>query len=205
LTPPPELPNIDPCGDNSDCQKQDIAQSIQLAAPDLAWLAWHNQPCRAALQVTKKDMAGVRAAFDSWPTLQAVGSSQGVPASILGAIGVRESNFAGGNEKDGAGVGVGVFQLTVSPKSGVTASWANGLLTASNTAAGMLNANGATLQARFPNLTASQLAQATAASYNIGTDPHKGITGNPNTIDQGTAGGNYGINVINIQSACFVF
>jgi hypothetical protein len=52
----------------------------------------------------------------------------------------------------------------------------------------------------FPNFTATQLLQATAASYNLGVG---GISGNPNTIDQGTQpSGNYGSNVLAMVN-CF--
>jgi len=53
------------------------------------------------------------------------------------------------------------------------------------------------------------LTQATAASYNMGVfNPSTGrpnFTGNPGTIDQGTAGpngGNYGSNVVALMN-CF--
>jgi len=57
----------------------------------------------------------------------------------------------------------------------------------------------ATLAARFPNFTSEQLLQATAASYNFGTS---NISGNPNTIDKGTTGNNYGSNVLLLMD-CF--
>lgn len=44
-----------------------------------------------------------------------------------------------------------------------------------------------------------QLLQATAASYNFGTS---NISGNPNTIDAGSANDNYGTNVMNLMD-CF--
>jgi hypothetical protein len=56
-----------------------------------------------------------------------------------------------------------------------------------------------TLAAAHPNLNPTQLLQATAASYNFGTG---NISGNPNTIDVGTTGGNYGANVLLLMD-CF--
>ena len=59
------------------------------------------------------------------------------------------------------------------------------------------------LSAWFPNFTPTQLLQATAASYNIGL---WGISGNPNTIDWGTApagaNGNYGSDILLLMN-CF--
>lgn len=55
------------------------------------------------------------------------------------------------------------------------------------------------LAANFPNFTAAQLLQATAAAYNFGTG---NISGNPSTIDVGSAGGNYGNNVVKLMD-CF--
>ena len=118
---------------------------------------------------------------------------------MLAAVGVRESGFQNVVEKDGAGVGVGVFQITVSKASGVTAALAGSLAWAADYAAHLLNNDMAILQAKYPNLTPSQLLQAAAASYNFGTP---NISGNPNTIDVGTAGGNYGSNILRLIK-CF--
>jgi hypothetical protein len=49
------------------------------------------------------------------------------------------------------------------------------------------------------SFTPPQLLQATAASYNFGVG---NISGNPNTIDVGTTGGNYGSTVVGMM-ACF--
>jgi uncharacterized protein YvpB len=99
---------------------------------------------------------------------------------------------------------MGVFQLTNQP--GVTAAQAYDLTFAANYAANMLSNNENILSNEFPAFTPDQLLQATAASYNIGTDPNTGISGNPNTIDVGTAPGgihgNYGSNVVGLMS-CF--
>jgi hypothetical protein len=113
----------------------------------------------------------------------------------------RTRLFQNITEVDGAGVGVGVFQISV-PGSGLTAAQAGNLATAANYAANLLNSDMAYLAAQFPNFTSQQLLQATAASYNFGT---QNISGNPNTIDVGTSpkgNGNYGSNVLGLMN-CF--
>lgn len=103
-------------------------------------------------------------------------------------------------EEDGTGVGVGVFQLTVAPGSGVSYGEASNLYTSAYIAASVLASNYSSLQLQFPNFTPAQLLQATTASYNFGTG---NISGNPATIDVGSAGGNYGSNVVAIMQQCF--
>jgi hypothetical protein len=117
----------------------------------------------------------------------------------LAAIGVRETDFMNVQERlkgGGLGPGMGVFQLTNQP--GVSAAQAFNLPFAANYAAGMLSSNMNYLSSAF-SFTPAQLLQATAASYNFGTG---NISGNPNTIDVGSAGGNYGSSVVKLM-ACF--
>ena len=118
---------------------------------------------------------------------------------MLAAIGVRESGFLNVSEVDGAGVGVGIFQITVGANSGVTAQQAGNLAWAANWAASYLATNNSTLAADYPNLDPAHLLQATAASYNLGVG---GISGNPNTIDAGSALGNYGSSILGLME-CF--
>lgn len=125
---------------------------------------------------------------------------------MLAAVAVRESGVQDVNEQDGAGVGVGVFQITVAnnnqnPANGPTAAEANNLGWAASYATQLLSSTMAYLGKKFPNFTPTQLLQATAASYNISYKPGN-FTGNPNTIDAGTAHGNYGSNVLQLMS-CF--
>jgi RHS repeat-associated protein len=138
-------------------------------------------------------------AYDAESVLESATKGTDIAWTMLAAIGVRESGFQNLNEKDGAGVGVGVFQITVSGKSGVTPAQAGDLTWAANWAAKLLNSNMDTLAAAHQNLNPRQLLQATAAAYNFGT---KNISGNPNTIDVGTARNNYGSNVLNLMD-CF--
>jgi hypothetical protein len=132
-------------------------------------------------------------------TLQSDADQAGIDRTLLAAIGIRESGFTNKNVADGAGVGVGVFQITVSPKSGVTAAQAGNLTWAANWAANYLAGNTMKLAQNFPNFDPTQLLQATAASFNLGLG---GIGGNPKTIDVGSAGNNYGSNVLDLMD-CF--
>jgi hypothetical protein len=161
--------------------------------------------CQQALMTAmpKTSIGGMVAALNravaAESTLVAAVADTSISWTMLAAIGVRESAFQNLSENDGAGVGVGIFQLTVSATSGVTAAQAGNLTFAASYAANMLSSNMAYLGGKFPNLTPSQLLQATAASYNFGTSQ---ISGNPNTIDVGTTGGNYGSNVLGLMN-CF--
>jgi hypothetical protein len=116
--------------------------------------------------------------------------------SLLAAVGVRETDFRNIQE-NGGGPGMGVFQLTNQP--GVTAAQAYNLSFASSYAANMLSSNRSYLSSQFPSLTQQQLLQATAASYNFGAG---NISGDPDTIDVGTTGGNYGSSVVSLMQ-CF--
>ena len=156
--------------------------------------------CGAALNVAGQAMAAVQNAFANWSTLDSAANGNWDGAALLAAVGVRESGFQNVNENDGAGVGVGVFQITVSPTSAVTAAQAGNLTWAANYAENMLTTNGKYLGNKFPNFTSAQLLQATAASYNFGTN---NISGNPKTIDVGSTGDNYGSNVVQIMENCF--
>jgi hypothetical protein len=92
-----------------------------------------------------------------------------------------------------------VFQVDLGKNPDVTSAQAYNITFAANFAANMLATNGATLARRHPNLNPAQLLQATAASYNFGTG---NISGDPNSIDVGTSGGNFGSNVVGLMS-CF--
>lgn len=131
--------------------------------------------------------------------MQAAASANGIPTVLLASIGVRESNFMNIQETlqgGGAGPGMGVFQLT--NQRGVSSAQAFNLTFSANYAAGMLSSNMKYLSGAF-SFTPTQLLQATAASYNFGVG---NISGNPNTIDVGTTGGNYGSTVVGMM-ACF--
>ncbi|MGB9146789.1 MAG: RHS repeat-associated core domain-containing protein [Acidobacteriaceae bacterium] len=154
-----------------------------------------NNGCSSALSAANRSPAGVARANAAWSVLQTASNANGIPTALLAAIGVRETNFMNVQEY-GGGPGMGVFQLTNQP--GVSAAQAFNLSFSANYAAGMLSSNMNYLSGAF-SFTPSQLLQATAASYNFDVG---NISGNPNTIDVGTTGGNYGSTVVGIMS-CF--
>ena len=86
-------------------------------------------------------------------------------------------------------MGRGTFQIDLGGNPGVSQAQAFNPSYSSNFAANMLSTNGAALAAQHPNFNGAQLAQATAASYNMGLGKNgKNFSGNPNTIDVGTTG-----------------
>jgi uncharacterized protein RhaS with RHS repeats len=137
-------------------------------------------------------------ATNNWGVIQDAADANGIDPSLLAAIGIRESGFQNIAEI-GGGQGAGVFQIDLGKNPDVTSAQAYNIQFAANFAANMLATNSNTLANQYPNLNATQLLQATAASYNFGTG---NISGNPNTIDVGSTGGNYGSNVLGIM-ACF--
>jgi RHS repeat-associated protein len=158
-----------------------------------------NQDCMAALKTAGQNAAAVQRALNAEASLEAAAKGTGISWTMLAAVGIRESGFQDVTEKDGAGVGVGIFQITVTSTSGVTAAQAGNLAWAAAWAANLLETNMATLAGNYPKLNSTQLLQATAASYNFGT---KNVSGNPTTIDAGSAGNNYGRNVLDLME-CF--
>jgi len=158
-----------------------------------------NNACSSALKAANRSAAGVARANAAWSVLQTAANANGIPPALLAAIAVRESNFMNVQETlagGGPGPGMGVFQLT--NQRGVSSAQAFNIPFAANYSAGMLSSNMSYLSGAF-SFTPAQLLQATAASYNFGTG---NISGNPNTIDVGTTGGNYGSTVVGMI-ACF--
>jgi RHS repeat-associated protein len=158
-----------------------------------------SKACSSALTAANRSAGGVARANAAWGVLQAAANAHDIPTPLLAAIGVRESDFMNVQERlkgGGLGPGMGVFQLTNQP--GVSAAQAFNLPFAANYAANMLSSNMNYLSNTF-SFTPSQLMQATAASYNFGTG---NISGNPNTIDVGTTGNNYGRTVVDLM-VCF--
>ncbi|HEY7393181.1 MAG TPA: hypothetical protein VH640_31965 [Bryobacteraceae bacterium] len=174
------------------------------------------EPCQQALQTAMPGssiasmLKAVNRADAAQSTLMAATAGTSIDWTMLAAIGIRETGFWNQRQICAAGVtwgdsgcqGAGIFQITVNAVTGVTEGQAGDLAWAANYAAQLLNSDMATLSAKFPNFTAAQLLQATAASYNFGTG---NISGNPNTIDVGTSPkghGNYGSNIVNLLN-CF--
>jgi hypothetical protein len=198
-TPPPVTTTL--CGINpAACSPFGLGAadlgSTSTGAPPAAF----SKDCLDALAADNKDISAITRAVAAESTLQAAVHGTNISWTMLAAIGVRESDFQNTTEQDGAGLGVGVFQISV-PGSGPIAAQASNLTFAANFAAQELNNNFIYLQAQFPNFTPAQLMQATAASYNLGAGP-KGISGNPDTIDAGSSGAPYGANILGLMK-CF--
>ena len=158
-----------------------------------------SQQCLAALGVAKADSKALARVNENWATVQRAAAAHGINPNLLAAIAVRETGFKNIAQL-GGGEGAGVFQIDLGENPSVTPSQAYNIAAAANFAAAMLSKNKARLAASYPHLTPLQLLQATAASYNFGT---RHIHGNPDTIDAGTAGNNYGSNVLNLTTHCF--
>ena len=157
------------------------------------------QRCLNALQVTHKSPADVARVAALMPILRTAAGPYSIDARMLAAIALRES--AGKNIAEvGNGNGMGVFQLTNQP---IRAAQAYDVPFAADFAAKMLAGNQKVLAKRHPNFTSEQLLQATLASYNKYFGHGRSlITDDPNTIDAGTPGRNYGRNVLDLMS-CF--
>jgi hypothetical protein len=147
-------------------------------------------------------------ANDSMEALTGAAAGTGITPAFLAAVGIQETGFSNILQNCAPGVawgaancsGAGVFQIDVYQNPSVSQADAFNISTAAAWAANYLGGNMNKLGQEFPNLTATQLLQATAASYNLGVG---GISGNPNTIDQGTRpSNNYGSNVLAIMN-CF--
>lgn len=156
------------------------------------------QVCQSALATAGQNSSAIDRANANWSVIQSAAANNGIDPALLAAIGVRETGFRN-IAQIGGGQGTGVFQIDLGQNPNVTTSQAYNLQFSANFAANMLETNMASLSAAHPNLNSTQLLQATAASYNFGAG---NISGNPQTIDVGTTGGNYGSNVLGLMS-CF--
>jgi RHS repeat-associated protein len=157
-----------------------------------------SQKCLDALKTAGQTKQALDNVAADWNTILSASADYGIDPALLAAIGVRESGFTN-VAQSGGGLGAGVFQIDAGANSFVTSAQAYNVTYATNFAAAMLSGNMASLAASYPNLDQTQLLQATAASYNFGAG---NISGNPNTIDVGTTGNNYGQNVLDLMS-CF--
>ena len=192
-------------GSMSELLAQDLAMWNAIQALDSALQvpasSWgFNVPpvCVSALKTAGQTRAAVARAKAAWATIRAAAQAHNIDSALLAAIGIRETGFQN-VWQSGNGWGAGVFQIDLSEHPNVTVAQVFNVSWAANSAAGMLAGNESTLSAEFPNLTAAQLLQATATSYNLGVG---GISGNPSTIDVGTPGGDYGSNVVGLMQ-CF--
>ena len=121
--------------------------------------------CGSTLTTDKKNTAAVTRADDDWGMIETTATAHHIDPALLAAIGVRESGFMNVPQA-GGGPGMSVFQITMGP--GVTQAQASNVSWAANYATNLLADNMQTLADEYPTLTAAQLLQATAASYNFG-------------------------------------
>jgi hypothetical protein len=158
--------------------------------------------CSAALKTAGANSTAINNYYNRYQApINNAASANGVDPHFLAAVGVRESGLpANPAVVQAGGMGRGLFQIDLGAHPGVTAAQAFNPSFSANYAANMLARNSETLGDRHQNLNDAQLTQATAASYNFGTG---NISGNANTIDVGTTGGNYGSNVVAISVDCF--
>jgi len=128
--------------------------------------------------------------------------------TLLAAIGIQETGFQDKNEKDGGGVGGGVFQITI-PSPTITAAGANNLATAASWLLNFLDNNETTIIGGTTGVSESDLLWMVAASVNTGAQGqiNRWLSGespdyhtSPNSA--GGFGNNYGQNVLNIMD-CF--
>jgi hypothetical protein len=153
------------------------------------------EKCDSALQAAGQDRGAISRAEAAWSVLSKAAQNL-ISTRLLAAIGVRESGFRNVREV-GGGRGRGVFQVT---GNGVSDANAYDLPWSATWAAQKLNSDFNYLRLKFPGFTEIRLTQATAASYNF---YRTNIWGDPATIDRGTAGHNYGSNVLMIGATCF--
>lgn len=158
--------------------------------------------CSAALSTAGANGSAINNYYNRYQApINNAASSNGVNPHLLAAVGVRESGLpANPDVVQPNGSGRGLFQIDLGAHPGVSVAQAFDPSFSANYAANLLSTNMSTLASQYPNLNGAQLTQATAASYNFGTG---NISGNPNTIDVGTTGGNYGSNVAAIAGNCF--
>jgi RHS repeat-associated protein len=162
--------------------------------------------CSSALSTANANAGAMNRYFNQYQnSINNAANANGIDPGLLGAVGVRESGMQN-IAQYGGGQGAGVFQIDLGANPGVQPAQAYNVDYAANFSANMLSSNMSFLAGAHPNFNSNQLAQATAATYNMGLGTHpkgKNISGNPNTIDKGTTGGNYGSNVVALMNNCF--
>jgi len=162
--------------------------------------------CSAALSTANTNSGAMNRYYNQYQgSINSAANANGIDPGLLGAVGVRESGMQN-IAQYGGGQGAGVFQIDLGANPGVQSAQAYNVNFAANFSARMLSSNMTFLGAAHTNFNGNQLAQATAATYNMGLGTHpkgKNISGNPNTIDKGTTGGNYGSNVVALMNNCF--
>ena len=157
-----------------------------------------SRDCLDALATAGTDKNALSRLSDYWGVIEVAAAAHGIDPGMLAAIAIRETGVRN-IPQQGGGDGRGLFQIDIGQNPSVTEKKAYDVTYSANFAAKMLASNMSYLSKEFPELSRSQLLQATAASYNFGSG---NISGNPNTIDKGTTGNNYGINILNLMKHC---
>jgi RHS repeat-associated protein len=143
-------------------------------------------------------------------TIEEAASANGIDPALLAAIALKETNGENRLQRCEPGLtwgdpkcsGAGMFQIDLHHNPGVSKDQALDVSFAADWAAKLLKTNMTFLASKHPNFTGDVLLQATAASFNLGRN---GFSGNPDTIDVGSAGtpkNGYGANVIQLAE-CF--
>jgi soluble lytic murein transglycosylase-like protein len=161
--------------------------------------------CKAALKTARKNMNGVQRADSSWDALSAAGENDDIPPELLGAIGIRESNFTA-NAVQQDGHGRGAFQIDCcgdignKPPAhpGVSQQQAFDVNFAANFAADLLSSS-MNRWSNFGNIA----GPAAIRDYNAGSryTATKSLLGIP-ALYRGTTQNNYVSNTINLMD-CF--
>jgi len=126
-------------------------------------------------------------------------AGDGVDWTWLAAIGIEETLFKNIDQLHGPGQGV--FQITVSPQSGVTSSQAHNLAWAASWVANYLLGNEGSLR-NSQGLSGDALAIAVFDSYNAGLGGVNRALDNGRTADSASANGHYGTTALQLTK-CF--
>lgn len=156
----------------------------------------------------KSILANLNRVVASWKSIEKAADAKGINPAILAAVALKESGGVGGKLQlceqgvtwgDKTCSGAGMFQIDLYKHQDVSKEQALDVSFAALYAAQMLKDNMTTLESRYPAFTGDVLLQATFAAYNSGIG---NIHGNPDKIDTGTTGNNYGANVLQLVQ-CF--
>jgi RHS repeat-associated protein len=161
--------------------------------------------CNTGLDQANQNMTAVLRALEHWNVLRDAARANGIDPRLLAAIAIRESGANPDQGRQiGGGNGFGMFQLDTSTGEYTREQGLNVRVSAGLAAAHLRrDMNSISRNSQYSRIiAANRVTQATATAYNMGLGP-RGVTGNPDTIDQGSAGGgDYGISVLNLM-ACF--
>jgi len=173
-----------------------------------------SEECNRALKNANKDAKSLERAKAEWSKLWKAAGGNAQLASILGAIGIRESGFQNISERGGGGRGI--FQIDITQNPSVTEAQAFDIDFSLNW---MINFLSTQYDRAVSAGTSSVIATAAAIhAYNSGplvlrdkklnehqTKQLKNANDklDPSLLDRGTARGNYVTNVLDIAFNCF--